>query len=144
MSIKSTNKTSSASSPSGSSMKIKYLNSVGRIIDSSTLIPSAHQENLLILESNANLRQAIMEPARRIVEDFVAEVQNSGRGYRNSGEQAEKICRESNLPQDTFHHGLAGSALNQALSSHTADFCVIASKGKDQKWFDYFNERAGP
>ncbi|MCX7097945.1 MAG: hypothetical protein NTV43_08595 [Methylococcales bacterium] len=122
-------------------MKIKYLNSAGKIIDSSTAIPSAHQENLRIIRSDPSLHLAIMEPARRIVEDFVTEIQSSGRGYKHSGAEAEKICREANLHQDTFHHGLAGSALNDAFSSHPAGFCVIASKGEDQKWFDYFNEK---
>ncbi len=121
-------------------MKIKYLNSAGKIIDSSTAIPSVHQENLRIINGHPSLHQAIMESARRIVEDFVAEVQSSGRGYKHSGEEAKKICREASLHQDTFHHGLAGSALNDAFSSHPANFCVIASKGEGQKWFDYFNE----
>lgn len=123
-------------------MKIKYLNSAGRVVNSSATIPSAHQSNLRILEDDANLRLAIMEPTRIIVEKFIEDVHNfaGGRIILNSGQAAKDICNDANLPPDTFHHGLAGSALLDALCSHSADICVIAIKLEDKKCFNYFNE----
>jgi hypothetical protein len=122
-------------------MKIKYLTVTGKIVEPKTIVPTSHQDNLKILEDNKSLCLKIMESTGGIIEEFINNIHNSGNGYIHSGAAAKRVCSEANLLQDSFHHGLAGSALNKNISDYQANFCIIASKGEGQKWFDYFNEK---
>jgi hypothetical protein len=119
-------------------MRIVYLNKNGQLRKANERLPTAHQENLEYLERHHELHQQVLEKIHQRIDQFVNVMRSEGDAYLNSGEVAVSVCTALQLDQSNFNHGLVGSALNVELGHREEPFTVIASKGEDQTWFDYF------
>lgn len=127
-------------------MLIKYLKKNGNVIDKQMAVRNTpHQENLSFLKSNPKMNTSIRREVREYIDGFLKNIANNQDSYINSGNVATKVCAFLNLPQDKFHHGLVGSVLldefemaDSSIYGLNSNLTVIASKGEDQTWFDYF------
>ena len=119
-------------------MQIKYLTKNGDLRTPNKARPSAHKDNIEFLKKNQEISEKIRGEVTKKIISFIEEIAKTGKGYMNSGQVASDVCNELGVPQDTFHHGLVGSALNLELENTDYDYNLIASKGEGQTWFDYF------
>lgn len=131
-------------------MKVKFFKKDNSLTDKATsLLNSPHQENLEYLSRHPALQQSLQGELDKHIDVFLQAVaQHRNRAYMNSGYVAVKVCKNLELPDDKLHHGLVGSLLLEELerrdptaSNLPLDLTIIASKGEDQTWFDYFPER---
>lgn len=130
-------------------MKIKFLKKDGYVIDKNTAIrKSPHLDNLKYLSNNPILDGKIRYYIKQHIHIFLQSILIAKDGYLNSGGVSVNVCNSASLPQDKFHHGLAGSALLDELEgidptqyNLSGNITVVASKGQDQTWFDYFPDR---
>lgn len=122
-------------------MKIKFLGKSGNDnTNGKGKKKSPHYDNLEYLENNQQIKSDMENALVPYFDDFF-----NTKPYLNSGKVSVEVCDTINLPDDKFHHGLVGSliydtfikidATQYGLSTTTE---VIASKGEDQHYVDYF------
>lgn len=99
-----------------------------------------HYDNLEYLNKNPNLKANIMNALNPYFNDFFYI-----NPYLNSGKVSVEVCRAINIPDDQFHHGLVESLIydtfikiNPVTFGLNLDTELIASKGDDQHYVDYF------
>ena len=101
---------------------------------------SPHYDNLEYLDNNPALKANIENAIRPYFNTFFYT-----NPYLNSGKVSIEVCIALNIPDDQFHHGLVGSLIydkfikvNPATYGLSLNTELIASKGEDQHYVDYF------
>ncbi|NRY63798.1 hypothetical protein [Clostridium beijerinckii] len=122
-------------------MKIRFLDKLGNDnIGWDGRRRSPHKHNLDYLENNLTLKSNMVNELKEYINDFFYI-----KPYLNSGKVSVEVCNATNVPNDQFHHGLVGSLIYDTflkidprtynLNLNTE---IIASKGADQHYVDYF------
>ncbi|WP_294181028.1 hypothetical protein [uncultured Clostridium sp.] len=101
---------------------------------------SQHQVNLQYLNNHSILKTNMMNALTPYIDSFF----NIDR-YLNSGKVSARVCEEINVLNNEFYHGLVGSLIydafvkiNPAMYGLSLFKEITASKGEDQRYFDYF------
>lgn len=122
-------------------MKIKFLGKSGdENTNSKGKKKSPHYDNLEYLDNNQPIKSDMENALVSYFDDFF-----NIKPYLNSGKVSVEVCDNINLPDDKFHHGLVGSLIYDTFTKIDATQYglattteVIASKGEDQHYVDYF------
>lgn len=122
-------------------MKVRFLGGSGIDKDSCKgKRRSPHYDNLEYLDNNPKIKIMMTNALKPYFNNFF-----NNKPYLNSGKVSIEVCKTINLPDDQFHHGLVGSLIydtffmiNPEDYGLSLNAEVIASKGEDQHFVDYF------
>jgi len=131
-------------------MNIRYLKKDGNITDKNLSIRNTpHIDNLKYLDRHPELKQRICSSVDTFIHVFLVNILENHVGYLNSGDVAGVTCNNLGLPNDKLHHGYVGSMLLEQLEQTYSInirldnmLIIVASKGEDQTWFDYFPDKS--
>jgi len=123
-----------------------FLNKSGKYEeDRNTKKNSQHWDNIDYLDKHSNIKNSINNNIQPYIDKFFKDFILYGKAYLNSGAVSVAVCKSINLPADSQHHSLVGSLLYEAfkkISPNSYGLCentvLIASKGEQQHWVDYF------
>lgn len=116
-------------------MRIKFVDKKGNLKELSARDRDAHKENLEFLASNKELESKIGKKVNKEIDDFFSD----GREYMNSAEVASRVAKNAGINSMPNCNGIVGSALLKAWEEYPENgYVLIASKGEDQRYFDYF------
>lgn len=126
-------------------MQMKILKKDGNVIDkANTLRRTPHQNNMAYLNRKNRLKNAIRAEVINFIKIFLQDVVVNKKGYMNSANVAQSVSNSLHLPHDNKYN-LVGSMLFEEIEVYdcTVDgldkkLIVIASKGDNQHYFDYF------
>ena len=126
-------------------MQMKILKKDGNVIDKvDALRQTPHQKNMEYLNRNISLKNAIRAEVINFIKKFLQDVIVNKKGYMNSADVAQSVSNILQLPHDNKYN-LVGSMLFEEIEVYdcTVDgldkkLIVIASKGDNQHYFDYF------
>jgi len=106
-----------------------------------------HQKNMEYLNRNLNLKNTISVEVIKRIKEFLQDVNTNQEGYMNSADIAYSVSSILNLPHNNKYN-LVGSILFEEIEAYdcTVDgldknLVVIASKGDNQHYFDYFVDK---
>ncbi|HQK54412.1 MAG TPA: hypothetical protein PLA73_09280 [Sedimentibacter sp.] len=122
-------------------MRIKFLNKTGMLDESKSKKKSSpHYDNLDFLEKDTNLRDNINKALDPYFDAFF-----NIRPYMHSGQVSVEVCKQLNIADDSFHHGLVGSLIYELFKNLDPvayglpkDTELVASKGDEQHYVEYF------
>lgn len=126
-------------------MQMKILKKDGNVIDKvDALGRTPHQKNMEYLNRNINLKNSIKAEVIKFIKFFLEDVIVNKKGYMNSANVACSVSNILQLPHDNKYN-LVGSMLFEEIEAYDCavdgldtKLTVIASKGDNQRYFDYF------
>lgn len=124
-------------------MNILFFNKNGELLSkNATLTKTPHRSNIDWLDKKPQIKANLTRALELEIDDFIHEIIKHGNAHRISVSISNKVAKAvPNVP----NHKIVASLLLELLEKTDptkyeldSSFTIIASKGEDQKYFDYF------